>query len=50
MSDLSRRGLIAGIGGIYASTIVGNEGTAKAQLAYRRGPRAVGKRSLGVVR
>jgi hypothetical protein len=48
MSDLSRRGLIAGTGGIYPSAIVGSEGAGKTQLAYRRGPRAVGKHSLGV--
>ena len=48
MSDLSRRGLIAGRGAIYASAVVGSEGTGKAQLAYRRSPGAVGKHSLGV--
>jgi hypothetical protein len=48
MSDVSGRGSIAGTAAIYASAIVGNEGTGQAQLAYRRGSGAVGNYSLGV--
>src|SRR5258708_363310 len=37
MSGVSRRGLIAGTGAIYAAVSAASQGTGKAQLVYRRG-------------